>query len=134
MLSFVYRCWAYFRRGHGVYLALAVSLVNFLTIQYNFLVLESHFLKSMFQDVVAFGAVFFLVYVALAVVIGWLDMRKGAMAAEQQVNPWIRDTVVYNGLVVDALLLMSEGQRFEAQGKLLEARRVMERWGQRTSS
>lgn len=134
MMMFLYRCWAYFRRGHGVYLALAISLVNFLTIQYNFLVLESTTLKSMFQDIVAFGAVFGVLYMAVAIVIGWLDMRKGAMATEQMINPYIIDTVKYNSLICDALVLIAEGRRFEAEDKLSEARAVMERWGASSTS
>jgi hypothetical protein len=112
-----------------IYLSLAISFINFLTIQYNFLGLQ-----SVFGNMFSFGVVFVVIIIGCAAAIGWFDMKRGAMATEQSVNPYIIDTVKYNSLIVDALFLMSEGRRFEAQDKLSEARRVMERWGASTTS
>ena len=109
----ILRCWWYFRRGHSTYLAFFLSFANFIVIQYNLYI--SKVLDIPFH---IFALVFPVVYVSLAVFIGWIDRRKGAVPVDVMlvatVNPWVRD-------LAKALKLMNEGRHEEAS-------QILERW------
>lgn len=68
-------------------------------------------LKLFFTNLTAFAVTFFLVYVPLAVVIGWLDYRKFAVPIDTvlvaKAFPWNRD-------LARALILIAEGKNREA--------------------
>lgn len=107
----VLRWWTYFRRGHGTYLVFLMSFANFIVIQYRLLVEYIPALKLFFTSLTAFAVTFFLVYVPLAIVIGWLDYKKFAVpvdtALATKASPWIRD-------LAKALILIAEGRNKEA--------------------
>jgi len=112
------RYWVYFRRGHSMYLVFLMSFANFVVIQYRLLLQYVEPLKLLFSNLTAFAVAFFAVYVPLAVVIGWLDFRRGAAPTEAaitgEVNPWVRDLLyaVYS----------------IAEGRGEEARAALEKW------
>jgi len=68
-------------------------------------------LKILFSSILAFAIVFFLVYVPLAILIGWYDYRKFAVPVESAIgaraSPWNRDAA-------KALMLIAEGKNEEA--------------------
>ena len=96
----------------------ALSFANFVVIQYRLLVEHIPLLKLVFSSLVAFAAAFFLVYVPLAVVIGWLDYKRFAVPVDSALtaaaSPWHRD-------IAKALILI-------AQGRNEEAIAVLKRW------
>jgi len=112
------RWWAYFRRAHSTYLAFLLSFANFIVIQYRLLVEYVPVLKFLFSSLVSFALAFFLVYVPLAVVIGWLDYRRFAVPVDSaltaRASPWHRD-------VAKALMLIAEGRKEEAV-------KILEKW------
>ena len=112
------RWWAYFRRGHSTYLVFLLSFANFVVIQYRLLVEYVPPLKLLFSSILAFAAAFILVYVPLAVIIGWLDYRRLAvpvdMALAAEANPYARD-------LARALIALAEGRREEAV-------RILKKW------
>jgi len=119
--SFVLRLWSYFRRGHNTYLVFFISFANFVVIQYRLLVEYVPTLQVFFSSLLAFAVVFFMVYIPLAVVIGWLDYKKFAVpvdtALTAKASPWNRD-------LARALMLIAEGRNKEA----IE---VLRKWAER---
>ena len=109
--NFVLRLWTYFRRGHGTYLVFFLSFSNFIVIQYRFLIQYVPMLEILFSSLLAFAIVFFLVYVPLAILIGWYDFKRFAVPIESTIgakaSPWNRD-------IARALMLIAEGKNKEA--------------------
>jgi len=107
----ILRWWTYFRRGHSTYLAFFLSFANFIVIQYRLLVEYIPVMKVLFSSLLAFAVSFFLVYVPLAIIIGWYDYRKFAVPVETSISakasPWHRD-------ITRALMLIAEGKNKEA--------------------
>lgn len=89
------RYWTYFRRGHGVYLIFAISFLNFVVIQWRLLIEHIDFLEAIFQHFYLFTILFFVGYIPLATIIGWIDYKRGAVPIDQtvatKVNPWAQD-------------------------------------------
>lgn len=116
--DFMLRLWTYYRRGHGTYLVFLLSFANFIVIQYRLLVEYVPALRLLFSSLMAFAVAFFLVYVPLAVVIGWLDYRRFAVPVDSaltaRASPWHRD-------VAKALILIAEGRGEEAT-------KILEKW------
>lgn len=116
--NFLVRAWIYFKRGHSAYLAFALSLANFVVIQYRLLIEYVPLLKLVFASLTAFVITFIFVYVPLAILIGWLDMRRVTGPQEYQlmaeVSPWHRD-------ITYALYLI-------AQGRNEEAAKILSKW------
>jgi hypothetical protein len=88
-----------------------MSFANFIVIQYRLLVEYMPPLKLVFGNLLAFAVTFFLVYVPLAVIIGWLDYKKLAVPIDAALNaeasPWNRD-------IARAIILIAEGKNEEA--------------------
>lgn len=110
-LQRILRLWTYFRRGHSTYLVFFISFANFIVIQYRLLVEHVPALKLVFANILAFATAFFLAYVPLAILVGWLDYRRLAVPVESALaakySPWARD-------LAKALILIAEGKNKEA--------------------
>ncbi len=123
MKSLMYRLWVYFRRGHGTYLALGISVLNFITIQYR-LMIEQSPLKNIFTDPILFAIVFGSLYALASALIGWWDVRKGSLGAEMELsviaNPYTHDTAQFNLELCKALNKIGV--------ETTEAEKIMERW------
>jgi len=108
----------YFRRGHAAYLAFMISLANFVVIQYRLLVQYVPWLETIFQNLTYFAIIFFLLYIPLAVTIGWYDYKRFAVPMERRIgalsSPWAKD-------LARALILIAEDKREEAI-------KVLEKW------
>ena len=113
----VLRYWTYFRRGHGTYLAFFMSFANFMVIQYRLLVEYVPFLQALFTSLIAFTASFFLVYMPIATIIGFLDYKKFAVPMDAtlmaQANPWVQG-------LAKALIMICDGRYEEAKKTLQE--------------
>jgi hypothetical protein len=107
----ILRLWTYFRRGHSTYLAFLLSFANFVVIQYRLLVQYIPALHILFNSLLAFAISFFIIYVPLAILIGWLDYKKYAVPVDSTLaaksSPWHRD-------IARALMLIAEGKNAEA--------------------
>ncbi len=112
------RYWTYFRRGHNIYLVFLLSFANFVAIQYRLIIENMAFLKDIFTHLSIFAAVFVLVYVPAAIIIGWLDYRRLAVPVDMTItakaSPWVKD-------LATALIYIAEGR-----GE--EAKKVLEKW------
>ena len=76
----------YFLRGHGNWFALIFSLVNFTLIFYNLLFVNLFFIPEYLKSFSVFFIIFGIIYFPIAVVVGWLDFKKGTYKAEQQLT------------------------------------------------
>lgn len=104
----LYREWVYFRRGHVIYLAFITSLVNFITIQYAF-VIEKSILGKWLTNPFIFGMIFIISYIVIARKFGKWDYNN-SFKEENKIsalgNPWITD-------VSRAIIALSEGKNSE---------------------
>jgi hypothetical protein len=111
------RYWTYFRRGHATYLAFFMSFANFILIQYRFLVMYVSFLDAIFSSLTAFTITFFVVYLPIATILGWLDYKKFAVPMDStiaaQASPWVRD-------LAKSLMMICDGKNGEAKEILLK--------------
>ena len=103
--------WILFKRGHSMYLAFLVSFLNFITIQYSLLISKMPTLRTIFTSLQTFIAIFLLIYIPTAIILGWIDYRRGGMETMQQLNPWINDLSL-------ALIYMMEGKKQKAEALL----------------
>ena len=107
----ILRYWTYFRRGHNVYLAFLISFANFVAIQYSLVIKTIEQLSFIFPDLITFGITFFLIYLPVATVIGWIDYKKASVPIDAAVgakaNPFFMD-------LARAISLLAEGKNEEA--------------------
>jgi len=81
--TWVRRRWYDFRQGHGMYLVFAMSFVNFVLIFYRLLIEQIDFLGDLFSNLWIFVAVFLVIYIPAAILIGnW--HRKTQMRIEHE--------------------------------------------------
>ena len=92
--KFIRRRWLDFRNGHSIYLVFLLTLVNFILIAYNFAILKIATLST-FLNLPLFVLIFFLVYVPLAIIIGYWHRRNQyaveneALLQENWIWAWI---------------------------------------------
>jgi len=108
----ILRYWTYFRRGHGTYLAFLLSFANFIVIQYKLVIENIPILDVLFSSLTIVAVTFFIGYLPVATVIGWLDYKKLAVPVDAtvsaQASPWVQD-------LASALSLICDGKNEEAK-------------------
>ena len=104
------RYWTYFRRGHGIYLIFAISFLNFIVIQWRLLIEQITFLEAFFKHFYVFATLFFIFYIPVATIIGWIDFKRGSVPVDATVmakaSPWAQD-------LASAIILLAEGKNEE---------------------
>jgi len=91
---YIKRRWLDFRNGHSIYLAFLLNLVNFILIVYNFAILKIT-LVSTFLNLPLFVLISFLIYVPIAIIIGYWHKRNQyaveneALLQENWIWAWI---------------------------------------------
>lgn len=73
----------YFLRGHSNWFAYVMSFLNFVTISF-YLVIENMTIVSESFRFRHYVILFFIVYLPLAIVVGYLDMTRGTYRVEQK--------------------------------------------------
>ena len=92
--KYIRRRWLDFRNGHSVYLVFLLTLVNFILIVYNFAILKIPVLST-YLNLPLFVLIFFLVYVPMAIIIGYWHRRNQyaveneAMTQENWIMAWL---------------------------------------------
>ena len=92
--KYIRRRWLDFRNGHSIYLVFLLTLVNFILIVYNFAILKIPVLST-FLNLPLFVLIFFLLYVPIAIIIGYWHRRNQyaveneAMIQENWIMAWI---------------------------------------------
>ena len=92
--KFIRRRWLDFRNGHSIYLVFLLTLVNFILIVYNFAIIKIPTLST-FLNLPLFILIFFLVYVPIAIIIGYWHKRNQyaveneALLQENWIWAWI---------------------------------------------
>jgi len=113
------RIWIYFRTGHGTYLVLTLGFLNFIVLQFRLLVSAIPSLSAFFPHLVYFAVFFIVTYVPLAIILGWMDYKKGSIVMDSvlraEISPFTLDSV-------EALILASQGFLAFLDGDLETAR------------
>lgn len=93
-----------------------LSFLNFIAIQYTLIIEEIPFLKAIFPRLYIFFLLFILLYIPLAIIVGWYDFRRGAVPTSfklsAKASPFYRD-------LAKTLILLSDNP---------EVRELMEKW------
>jgi len=139
----IYRYVVYFRRGHGSWLAYIISFANFAVIQYRLLVQYIPFLESLLPSLTAFIVTFFFVYVPVATIIGWYDIKKATVPKEAEVNPYFyrptrKEVNVYYPIrdtILEALEKIAEKEGLNDEVKRIrEVREIYKRMKERANN
>lgn len=77
------RRWFDFRQGHSIYLIFAMAFANFVLIFYRLLIEQVEILGNIFSSLWLFIVAFLLVYIPVALLIGYWH-RKTQMRVEQE--------------------------------------------------
>ena len=92
-------CRVYFNRGYAVYFAMPMFFLNTALIVYNFLIKKLQFIPPEFNRFYIFALAFLCTFIPLAVLIGYLDYRKGLYKHEDSmariVSPVTKDMFAY---------------------------------------
>src|SRR5574341_1622851 len=86
------RRWLDFRNGHGVYLIFAIAFIQFVVLTYTLAVERVSYLKDLFPSMWTWGAVFVVIYVPAAIIIGHLHRKFQIPTETRQLldaNPFI---------------------------------------------
>ena len=92
--KYIRRRWLDFRNGHSIYLVFLLTLVNFILIVYNFAIVKIPVLST-YLNLPLFVLIFFLVYVPMAIIIGYWHRRNQyaveneAMTQENWIMAWL---------------------------------------------
>ena len=109
---FIRRRWLDFRNGHSIYLVFLLTLVNFILIVYNFAVLKIPALSTSL-NLPLFVLIFFLVYVPLAIIIGYWHKRNQyaveneALLQENWIYAWM---VIYQTRLIQGKTTAAEDE------------------------
>lgn len=73
----------YFLRGHSNWFAYGMSFLNFITISFYLLIENLTIVPNSFRfrD---YALLFFMTYIPLAIIVGYVDMKKGTYRVEQK--------------------------------------------------
>ena len=73
----------YFLRGHSQWFVYIFSLTSFSLLFYNFLFKNLGFIPEYLKQFSIFFLLFIVLYIPLAIIIGYFDYKKGTFKAEQ---------------------------------------------------
>lgn len=80
--------WIYFKTGHGTYLSFLLSMVNFIIIQYQFVISKVPAFNSLLPSIGSFILFFGVTYFPLAVIIGRFEYKLGERKRRPMLNPY----------------------------------------------
>ena len=78
------RRWLDFRQGHGMYLIFALSFINFVLIFHRLLIERIDFLEEAFSSLWFFAIVFLILYIPVAILIGFWHRRTQVKIETEQ--------------------------------------------------
>ena len=74
----------YFIRGHGNWLAYPISMLNFISISFYLLIDNLTIIPEEFKLLRYYLLLFVFTYIPGAIIIGYLDMKRGTYRVEQR--------------------------------------------------
>jgi len=72
----IFRAWYYFRTGYSTYITFVLGIISFTTTTYYLAINNIPFLSKIFPDVFIYIAFLLVFLPPIAVVIGWIHMKK----------------------------------------------------------
>ena len=126
------RIWIYFRTGHGTYLALTLGFLNFIVLQFRLLVSAIPSLSAFFPHLVYFAVFFIVTYVPLAIILGWMDYKKGSIVMDSvlraEISPFTLDSVEAGILASQGFLAFLDGDLETARENTLKSLEMRKKW------
>ena len=83
--NFIRRRWFDFRQGHSIYLIFAMAFANFVLIFYRLLIERIEILGQIFPNLLIFIIVFLIVYIPVAILIGFWHRRTQMKVETEQI-------------------------------------------------
>jgi len=120
--------WIYFKAGHGGYLVYSLSLLNFVVLQHRLFISYIPFLSRYMGRLSTFIVVFAVIYFPVAVIIGYLEYRKGEITRRPMLNPYTQDSLEASMKMRSGLLSFIDGDLEGARTQLEESLAISQRW------
>lgn len=120
--------WIYFKTGHGGYLVYSLSILNFVVLQHRLLISYIPFLSHYLNRLSTFVVVFAVIYVPLAVLIGYFEFQKGEVRRRPMLNPYTQDSLEASILLNNGLLQFINGNNEQARSQIEDSLAILRRW------
>jgi len=121
---YIRRRWLDFRSGHGLYLIFAMSFANFILIFYRLLIEKIETLGDIFSSLLIFTLVFVILYVPVAILIGFWH-RRTQLRVETEMglryNPFFASIIRNLVDIIQGTASKEEIERFRMLLKSIEA-------------
>ncbi|MCD6538376.1 hypothetical protein J7L18_07205 [Candidatus Bathyarchaeota archaeon] len=127
--SSIVRWYVYFKRGHNNYFVFALSLLNFIVIQYRLLIEHAPLIRGLIDSLQTFTIVFLSLYIPISILTGWIDTKRGTLPKENEVNPYFIKPIAKERITMPLILEMAKilEQIAERQRLDVEEMRIMRR-------
>jgi hypothetical protein len=120
--------WIYFKAGHGGYLVYTMSIINFVVIQQRLLIEQIPMLNQWIGNLTTFFVLFCILYFPTAIIIGYMEYKKGEVKRKPMLNPYTQDILtVWIGLN-NGMIELSEGRNDEAKKLFEKNLKLLDRW------
>lgn len=120
--------WIYFKTGHSTYLVYMLSILNFVVLQHRLLIQYIPFLSQYLGRLSNFIILFVATYMPVAIVIGYLEFRKGEVKRRPMLNPYTQATLEANIKMNNGLLRYISGDADGAKAEMEESLKILQRW------
>ncbi len=128
----VLRLWTYFRRAHGTYTSMILSMINYVTVTYTLLLVGILGVPKSLTYFVLYALIFVAIYGAVAIAIGRWDYRKGSARIETELasraNPYTKDLSQALQYIANAIAYIAQNRREEALEEIEKARKILSKW------
>ena len=120
--------WIYFKAGHGGYLVYSLSILNFVVLQHRLLISYIPILSRYLNRLSTFVVAFVVIYVPMAVLIGYFEFQKGEVRRRPMLNPYTQDSLEASILLNKGLLQFINGNNEEARSQIEDSLAILRRW------
>jgi len=133
MNNIVFRCWTYMRRAQGIYLAMLMTHLTNSIIYYRMLIEYIPTLQKVFPSFTIFVVSFSIPYFLVAVVIGYLDYKKGSVRTDgilaAEANPVTQTSLTSSMYAQLGFIKFIQGEDEEAVRCLEKSIDHLSKWG-----
>ena len=120
--------WIYFKTGHSKYLTFFLGVLNFIVLQYRFVISAIPAFSSVVGSLTAFTVLFLVTYIPAAVLLGRFEYAKGELTRTPLLNPYAQDSIISGLLFRDAFSAHFEGDDDEARKLMALSCKILEKW------
>jgi hypothetical protein len=118
----------YFKLGHSGFLAFLINVLTFLTVQYRLLISSNPTLAQLFGDFLFFAGIFGCVYFPLAIVIGFILMKRGENIRRPRLDPYSQGLIEAQFRLNTGMMFFIKGNEDKALEELNMGMKILQSW------